>query len=91
MAAARARAKNQLHARMVFDEDSVTNVAHQLGFFDTIASVDTVRQLPGRIAATTVDDVNAAAAAMFRPANRTIGRFEPLAVGSGSGNEAERR
>ena len=30
------RAKTQLHARMVFDEDSVTNVAHQLGYFETI-------------------------------------------------------
>ena len=40
-----ARAITQLHARMIFDEDSVTNIAHQLGFFETIASVDTVWQL----------------------------------------------
>ena len=38
-----ARAKTQLHARMVFDNDSVTNIAHQLGYFETIAGVDRVR------------------------------------------------
>ncbi len=30
----------QLHARFVFDNDSVTNIAHQLGYFETIAGVD---------------------------------------------------
>lgn len=79
-----ARAKAQLHARMVFDRDSVTSVAHQLGYFETIASVDTFLELPARIAATTVDEVNAAAAAIFRPANRTIGRFEPQPIDSGA-------
>ena len=32
-----ARAKTQLQAQLVFDQDSVTNVAHQLGYFETIA------------------------------------------------------
>ena len=34
-----AKAKAQLRARLVFDNDSVTNIAHQLGYFETIASV----------------------------------------------------
>ena len=34
------RAKAQLKARLVFDDDSVTNIAHQLGYFETIATVD---------------------------------------------------
>ena len=38
-----ARAKKQLHARFVFDNDSVTNIAHQLGYFETIAGVESVR------------------------------------------------
>ena len=37
-----AKAKAQLRARLVFDNDSVTNIAHQLGYFETIASVDAV-------------------------------------------------
>ena len=32
--------KAQLTARLVFDSDSVTNIAHQLGYYETIASVD---------------------------------------------------
>jgi zinc protease len=74
-----ARAKAQLHARMVFDRDSVTNVAHQLGFFETVASVDTFLRLPSRIEAVTADEVGAAAA-MLMPANRTVGWFDPLPV-----------
>jgi zinc protease len=75
-----ARAKAQLHARMVFDSDSVTNVAHQLGFFETIASMETFLELPSRIAAVTVGEVATAAASMLAPANRTVGWFDPLPV-----------
>ena len=32
-----ARARKQLRARLVFESDSVTNIAHQLGYFDTVA------------------------------------------------------
>src|SRR5690606_2688881 len=31
------RARRQLKARLVFENDSVTNVAHQLGYFETVA------------------------------------------------------
>jgi len=76
------KAKAQLRARLVFDTDSVTNIAHQLGYFETIASVDLFSALPGRIAAATVEDTAAAARAVFQPSNRTVGWFEPLEVGS---------
>ena len=33
-----AKARTQLRARLVFDADSVTDIAHQLGYFETIAS-----------------------------------------------------
>jgi zinc protease len=83
------RAKRQLHARMVFDEDSVTNVAHQLGYFETIASIDTLRELPSLIASTTAEQVNAAAAALLTESNRTVGRFEPLPIGSGDAAQGQ--
>jgi zinc protease len=73
------RAKSQLHARMVFDDDSVTNIAHQLGYFEIIGGVDLFRGLPARLAAATTDEVTAIAAAMLRDANRTIGWFNPVA------------
>ena len=77
-----AKAKAQLRARLVFDTDSVTNIAHQLGYYETIASVDRFTTAPARIAAVSVDDVGAAAGAMLSASNRTVGWFEPLEVGS---------
>jgi zinc protease len=74
------RAKSQLNARMVFDEDSITNVAHQLGYFETIESVDLFQRLPALIAAVDVDSVNQIAGRMLGPSNRTVGWFDPLPV-----------
>src|SRR5581483_11117855 len=71
------KAKAQLRARMVFDNDSVTNIAHQLGYFETIGSVELFNALPARIAAVTVEQVAAAAGATLAESNRTVGRFEP--------------
>ena len=72
------KAKNQLRARFVFENDSVTNIAHQLGFFETIASVDLFLSMPDRIRRVTRDQVAEAAAAVFRAGNRTVGWFRPL-------------
>jgi zinc protease len=73
-----ARAKAQLRARLVFESDSVTNIAHQLGYFDTIASVGLFHSLPKRIAAVTADEVGGAARTLLSGANRTVGWFDPL-------------
>jgi zinc protease len=72
------KAKNQLRARFVFENDSVTNIAHQLGFFETIASIDLFLSMPDRIRRVTRDQVAEAAAAVFRAGNRTVGWFRPL-------------
>ena len=39
-----AKAKAQLRARLVFESDSVTNIAHQLGYFETIADAGGTRR-----------------------------------------------
>jgi zinc protease len=75
------KAKAQLRARLVFDSDSVTNIAHQLGYFETIANVDAFLDAPSRIAAVTVDSVAAAARRLLPAANRTVGYFDPLPIG----------
>ena len=72
------RAKKQLHARFVFDSDSVTNVAHQMGYFETIGGVELFTDMPSRIAATTVDQVAEAGRAVLVASNRTVGWFDPL-------------
>jgi zinc protease len=74
-----AKAKAQLRARLVFDNDSVTNIAHQLGYFETIASVAVFDEAPAQIAAVTLDEVNAAARRTFAADNRTVGWFLPNA------------
>jgi len=76
------KAKNQLRARLVLENDSVTNLAHQLGYFDTVGSWELAASLPGRIEASTLAEVNAAAARFLRAGNRTVGWFEPVPAGS---------
>ena len=71
------RAQNQLRARLVFENDSITNIAHQLGYFETIGGWRMVETLRDRIGAVTRDEVAASAAARLSASNRTIGWFEP--------------
>ena len=72
------KAQNQLRARLVFENDSVTNLGHQLGFFQTIANVDLYENAPRAIAAVTNDDVDRVARAYLRSDRRTVGWFKPL-------------
>ena len=86
------RAKAQLNARLVFDRDSVTNIAHQIGYFETIASAEIFMGIGPRIAAVTVEQVAEAARDLFFPSNRTIGWFEALPItdkSQGSGLKAQ--
>jgi len=78
-----AKAKNQLRARLVFESDSVTNIAHQLGYYATIASWDLYPTLLPRIQDVTVDRVNAAAQRYLTASNRTVGWFDAVAEPAG--------
>jgi zinc protease len=71
------KAKNQLRARLVFEGDSISNIAHQLGYFETIASWRMVSSLRERIDAVTLQQVGEAAAKCFKTTNRTVGWFDP--------------
>jgi len=71
------KAKAQLRARLVFDNESITDIAHQLGYFETIANVEGFLDLPSRIAAVTLDEVSSVARSVLKPSNRTVGSFEP--------------
>jgi zinc protease len=74
------RAKAQLHARLIFDNDSITNVAHQLGYFETVATVGMFSDLAARIEAVTLGQVGETAAALLTESNRTVGWFDPLPI-----------
>ena len=69
--------KRQLRARFVFDGDSVTDVAHQIGYFATIGRWQDWIEARPRLEAVTLDDVHRVAGAYFAADNRTIGVFEP--------------
>jgi zinc protease len=73
------KAKAQLRARFVFDMDGVTDIAHQLGYFETIASWRDALTLGDRLAAVRADEVYDVARSTFAASNRTIGWFEPQA------------
>ena len=72
------KAKTQLRARLVFEGDCISNIAHQLGFFETIASWRFLPSIAERIQGVTLDDVATVAAGRLTPTNRVIGRFDPL-------------
>jgi zinc protease len=71
------RSKNQILARHALESESVTDVAHQLGFFETIGSHRVWLDLPRRVAAVTAGAVARAAAARLDAAHRTVGILEP--------------
>ncbi|MBE3073241.1 MAG: insulinase family protein, partial [Acidobacteria bacterium] len=78
------KAKNQLRARLVFENDSVTHIAHQLGYFETVATWRLVVSSRERIERTTLQEVNDAARLYLRSANQTVGWFEPLPPAAGA-------
>lgn len=73
-----ARAKRQLRARLVFENDSVTNLAHQLGYFETVVGPGFYSQLQTRIERVTLDEVCDVAVRRLGKNSRTVGWFVPL-------------
>ena len=72
-----ARARRQLHARLVFENDSVTNIAHQLGYFETVAGPGFYPRLQARIDAVTPERRRRRS-----PAGASAGRPAPWAGSS---------
>ena len=72
-----ARAKRQLRAQFVFENDGVTSVAHQLGYFETIAGPDYFEGIEAAIQAVSGEQVTAAARQRLRQESSTDGWFRP--------------
>ncbi len=73
-----ARAKRQLRARLVFETDSVTNIAHQLGYFETVAGPGYFESLTSRVHAVTAAEVADVAARRLSTDKRTVGWYQPV-------------
>jgi zinc protease len=72
-----ARAKRQLRARLVFESDSVTNIAHQLGYFETVVGPGYYPRLGACIDAVTSEQVWDVARRRLAREHRTVGWFRP--------------
>jgi zinc protease len=73
-----ARARRQLRARFVFENDSVTNIAHQLGYFETVTGPSFLPDLQTGVDRVTAEHVSEVARRRLAPTNRTVGWFQPL-------------
>jgi zinc protease len=76
------RAKRQLRARIVFEDDSVTNLAHQLGYYETVVGPGFYSRLQPCIDAVTPDQVRDVARRRLQRTSLTIGSFRPVGVTS---------
>jgi len=76
------RAKRQLRARLVFEDDSVTNLAHQLGYYETVVGPGFYARLQPCIDAVTPDHVRDVARRRLQRASLTVGTFLPVGVTS---------
>jgi zinc protease len=73
-----ARAQRQLRARFVFETDSVTNIAHQLGFFETVAGPGFFNTIRSAVEAVTPARVAEVAKRRLGRETRTVGWFQPV-------------
>lgn len=71
------RARKQLRARLLLENDSVTNLAHQLGYFSTVAGTDFFAGVADGIEAVTPEQVADVAARRLTRTTCTVGRFSP--------------
>lgn len=71
------RAREQFLARYALESESVTDVAHQLGYFETIGSHALWLALPARVLKVTASDVARLAKARLDARHRTVGTLVP--------------
>jgi zinc protease len=71
------KAKNQLLAQLAFDDEGVTRIAHQLGYFATIADWRRLAPLRDEIEAVNAEQVREVTARRLAPQHRTVGWFLP--------------
>lgn len=73
------KARNQLMARHFLDQDSMTYRAHQIGFFESIASYSLLEQFESKLNRVSQDDLRRVAIRYLNEKSRTVGWFLPQA------------
>jgi zinc protease len=72
------KARNQLVARTFLDQDTTAKLAHQLGYFESIASHRFLDSFEDKIGQVSQDDLRRVAIKYLSDRARTIGLFVPL-------------
>ncbi len=73
-----AKAWNQLISRSYLEQDSLGKLAHQLGFFESMASYKVLSSLEEKINRITNDDLRRLAIKVFAEDSRTVGWYLPV-------------
>ena len=71
------KARTQLRSRIAYEQEGITAIAHQLGFYSTISDVGRYDGVLDRLAEVDLDDARKAAERYLGADNRTVGRFWP--------------
>lgn len=71
------KAKNQLLTQFAFDDEGVTKIGHQLGYFATIADWQMLGEVPAAIESVSAEQVRDVAARRLTSRQRTVGWFRP--------------
>ena len=79
------KAKNQTKANFVYSSDGVTNLAHQIGYYNTICDYQYLETFPAKVDAVTAQDVQRVVRTYFVKENRTVGWLVPTGEGEGAG------
>jgi zinc protease len=75
------RARNQFLARYAMESESITDAAHQLGFFETVASHRDFLDLPRRVRRVTAEEIARFARERLERERRTTGVLLPPSAG----------
>ena len=85
------KAKKQLKAVLVFQAETVTEKAHQLGYLATISSFEREKELFKEIAQVSITDIQKVANDYLTEKNRTVGWFIPEKEGSSEGETCNKQ
>ena len=74
------KAKNQLLTQLAFDDEGVTRIGHQLGYFSTIADWKRIFEIEEQINSVTAENIRDVVARRLVSSRRTVGWFRPQAM-----------
>ena len=74
------KAKNQLLTQLAFDDEGVTRIGHQLGYFSTVADWKMIFEIEEQINSVTAENIRDVVARRLVSSRRTVGWFRPQAM-----------